>query len=214
MPASAARSGAGGAASPPAGADSGVGGLLAKAPGRSTANRSISCSFPLSKRRKDSLVRPSTTRPCLSRTTTGTITRLTCDVNVAFSSRVLISGWFCGVAEASGVCPAQAAAARHAAIARRTKHTRGLAFSDIAVSLRIAPSHVAPAVFAAGALRLRVERFDRLSAKILGHLHLHVIAKRVERLNDLLERESRVVLRPVNLDHQRRQFVQFDAGLL
>src|ERR1035438_4099892 len=60
-------------------------------PNFSTEKRVISCGLPLSKSWKLALVRLPTATPWLSRTTTGTITRLTCDLKAAVSSRVFIS---------------------------------------------------------------------------------------------------------------------------
>src|ERR1017187_4482427 len=68
----------------------------------SIEKREISCGLPLSKSWKLALVRLSTATPRISRTTTGTMTRVTCDLKAgAVSSRVFISGAL-GLAGACG----------------------------------------------------------------------------------------------------------------
>src|SRR5215813_14047610 len=68
-------------------------------------------SLPRSKSWKSSLPNPPTGLPALSRTTTGTITRLTRERKVAGSSFVDISAAFCAGVGGAASCPK--AAARH-----------------------------------------------------------------------------------------------------
>src|ERR1017187_7741922 len=95
------------------------GGLL---PIFSTEKRVISCGLPLSKSWKLALVRLPTATPWISRTTTGTTTKLTCDLKAAVSSRVFISGALrlagacCGGKGGAGggtVCACAVANSRH-----------------------------------------------------------------------------------------------------
>jgi hypothetical protein len=72
---------------------------------------------------------------------------------------------------------------------------------------------------AAGALhegrpRLGVKSFDPLPAKILGGLRLQILTQGIERQNSLLEGKRGLVLRPVDVNYQGSQLVQFDPGLL
>src|ERR1700691_2256123 len=84
----------------------------------STEKEEMVCGLPLSKSWKSSLRRSPTARPCLSRTTTGTSTRLTFVRKVAGVSRVVISSFRFG-----GGCWVWPAAAPQTA-GRTERHSR------------------------------------------------------------------------------------------